>query len=106
MEDGRIPLETLERDAKGCVDGIHAKNLLHLELWTDSLSSRAISQRLTRGTGAKHLEAHTMWVQQVSKQNILQVHITPADKNQTDVLTNHVPRAVLDKLSESLELAP
>ena len=67
---------------KGCVECIHAKNLLegltgethNLEVWTDSSSARAISQRLGPGRRAKQFGVWTMWVQQVSTQCILTVN--------------------------------
>ena len=129
-EGWRVPIETLEThattslssteaDAKairtGCVEGSCAKNLLeeltgethNLDFWTDSWSAGAISQRLEPRRRAKHLDVQTKWVQQMPKQDILKAHKVAGEANASDVLTTHVPRAVLravlDKLSGSLE---
>ena len=44
-----------------------------------------------------------MLAQSVSKQDILKVRKIPRDEHEADVLEKHVPRAILDKLGDSLE---
>ena len=58
----------------------------NLELWTDGSRARAISKRVGLGRRAKHPEVHT----------------NRRDEHEADVLTNHVQRAVLDKLRYSV----
>ena len=69
---------------------------------TDSSRVRAISHRLGPGRRATHLEVQTVWVQQLSTQDILKVHNVDGGENEAEVSTEHVPRAVLDKLSAAL----
>ena len=93
-EDWRVYTETLERDSsislrsaeaearerdeEGCVEGTPNK----LERCTDGPSARAISQRLGSGRRAKHLEAQTMWVQQMSNQNNPKVHKVAGEEHE------------------------
>ena len=107
-----VSLFLAESEAKalttGCIEALYVKNLLEhqtarpfkIELWTDSSSAKAIMQRLGPGSRAKHLEVQTMWFQQLAKMG----HISPNKlntlENVADLLTKHVPRAVLDKLVE------
>ena len=87
---------------KRCVEGLESKNLLEgrtgvykLEIWKNSLSARAIPQSPGPGRGFKHLGVQAMWVQQLSKQDILIVHQVA-----TDVLMEHVPAVIRDRMIE------
>ena len=92
---------------KGCVEALYVKHLLEqqtarpfkVEVWTDSSSAKAIMQRLGPGRRAKHLEVHTMWVQQLNKIGLISLNKLNTLENVADLLTKHVPRAVLDKLA-------
>ena len=92
---------------KGCTEALCVKHLLEhqtarpfkIELWTDSSSAKAIMQRLGPGRRAKHLEVQTMWVQQLNKIGLISLNKLNTQENVADLLTKHVPRAVLDKLA-------
>ena len=56
-------------------------------------------QRLGPGCRAKHLEVQTLWVQQLVKIGVVSLNKVDTLENVADVLTKHVPRAVLDKLA-------
>ena len=102
-----ISLNSAEAGAKaiaqGCVEGVYAKNLLEgptcevsqLEIRTDCSSPRAMSQGLVTRRRAKHLVVQTIWVQQMSKQDIL-----PSEEHEADVLTDHVSRTIWDRMNE------
>ena len=55
-------------------------------------------QRLGPGRRAKHLEVQTLWVQQLAKIGFISVNKLNT-RHVADLLTKHVPRAVLDKLA-------
>ena len=42
-----------------------------------------------------------MWVQQMSKLDILKVHKVASEETEADVPTKHVSKAILDMMSES-----
>ena len=56
-------------------------------------------QRLGPGRRAKHLEVQTLWVQQLAKIGIISLNNSDTTENVADLLTKHVPRAVLDMLA-------
>ena len=56
-------------------------------------------ERLGPGRGAKHLEVQALWVQQQAKIGLISLNKLDALEIVADVLTKHVPRAVLDKLA-------
>ena len=70
-----------------------------IAIGTDSSSAKAIMQRLEPGRGAKHLEIHTLRVQQLVKIGLVSFNKVDSLENVADVLLKHVPRAVLDKLA-------
>ena len=70
-----------------------------IEVWTDSSSAKVIVQRLGLRRRAKHLEVPTLWVQQLEKIGLISLNKLDTLENVADVLTKHVPRAVLDKLA-------
>ena len=70
-----------------------------IEVWTDSSSAKAIIQRLGPGRREKHLEVQTMWVQQLARIGLISLNKLNTLENVADLLTKHVPRAVLDKLA-------
>ena len=92
---------------KGCIEALYVKHLpehktarpCKIEVWTDSSSAKAIMQRLGPGRRAKHLEVQTMWVQQLNKMGLISLNRLGTLENEADLLTKHVPRAVLDKLA-------
>ena len=92
---------------KGCVEGSYMKHLLEhqiarpfkIEVWTDGSSAKAIMRRLGPGRRAKHLEVQTLWVQQLAKIGLISLNKVDTLENVADVMTKHVPRAVLDKLA-------
>ena len=104
-----VSLSSAESEAKaitkGCIEAL--KHLLEhqtartfkIEVWTDSSSAKAITQRLGQGRRAKHLEVQTMWVQQLNKLGLISLNMLGTLENVADLLTKHVPRAVLDKLA-------
>ena len=106
-----MSLSSAESEAKaitkGCIEALYVKHFLEhqtartfkIEVWTDSGSAKAITQRLGPGRRAKHLEVQTMWVQQLNKLGLFSMNKLGALENVADLLTKHVPRAVLDKLA-------
>ena len=56
-------------------------------------------ERLGPGRRAKHLEVQTLWVRQLEKIGLISLNKLDTLENVADVLTKHVPRAVLDKLA-------
>ena len=106
-----VSLSSAESEAqaitKGCVEALYVRHLLEhqtarplkIEAWTDSSSAKAIMQRLGPGRRAKHLEVHTLWVQQLSKIGLFSLNKLNTLENGADLLTKHVPRAVLNKLA-------
>ena len=92
---------------KGCIEALYVKHLMEhqtarpfkIELWKDSSSAKAIMQRLGPGRRAKHLEVHTMWVQQLNKICLISLNKLGTLENVADLLTKYVPKAVLDKLA-------
>ena len=70
-----------------------------IAIGTDSSSAKAIMQRLEPGRRAKHLEIHTLRVQQLVKIGLVSFNKVDSLENVADVLLKHVPRAVLDKLA-------
>ena len=106
-----VSLSLAESDAKaitkGCIEALYVKHLLEhqmartfkIEVWTDSSSAQAIIQRLGPGRRAKHLEFQTMWVQQLNKLGLISMNKVGTLQNVADMMTEHVPRAVLDKVA-------
>ena len=104
-----ISLSSAESEAKaitkGCIEALYVKHLLEhqtarpFKIWTDSSSHKAIMQRLGPRRRAKHLELQTMWVQQLNKLGLISMNKLGTLENVADLLTKHVPRAVLDKLA-------
>ena len=104
-------LSSAESEAKAitkvCVEALYVKHLLEhqtartfkIEVWTDSSSAKAIIQRLGPGRRAKHLEVQTMWVQQLNKLGLISMNKLGTLENVADMMTKHVPRGVLDKLT-------
>ena len=104
-----VSLSSAESEAKavtkGCIDALFVKLLLehqtarpfNIEVWTDSSSAETIMQRLGPGRRTKRLEVQTMWVQQLSKIGLISLNKMNTLENVADLLTKHVPRAVLDK---------
>ena len=96
---------------KGCIDALYVKHLLEhqtarpfkIEVWTDSSSAKAIIQLLGPGRRAKHLEVQTMWVQQLNKIGLVSLNKLGTLEDVADLLTKHVPRAVLDKLAGMMD---
>ena len=92
---------------KGCIEALYVKHLLEHQaartfkilVWTDSSSAKAIMERFGPGRRAKHLEVQTLWVQQLEKIGLISLNKLDTLENVADVLTKHVPRAVLDKLA-------
>ena len=70
-----------------------------IEVWKDSSSAKAIIERLAPGRRAKHLEVQTMWVQQLNKIGLVSLNKLNTLENVAELLTKHVPRAVLEKLA-------
>ena len=107
MTQATVSLSSAESEAKaitkGCTEALYVKHLLEqpfkIEVWTDSSSAKAIMQRLGPGRRAKHLEVQTMWVQQLNKIGLISLNKLNTLENVADLLTKHVPRAVLDKLA-------
>ena len=62
-------------------------------------SANPIMQRLGPGSRAKHLEVQTMWVQQLNKIGVISLNKLGTKENVADLLTQLVPRPVLDKLA-------
>ena len=106
-----VSLSSAESEAKaitkGCVEALYVKHLLEhqtarpfkIEVWTDGSSAKAIMQRVGPGRRAKHLEVQTLWVQQLEKICLISLNKLDTMENVADVLTEHVSRAVLDKLA-------
>ena len=106
-----VSLSSAESEAKaikkGCIEALHVKHLLEhqtarpfkIEVWTDSSSAKAFMQRLGRGRRTKHLDVQTMWVEQLTKIGLVSLNTLGTLENVADLLTKHVPRAVLDKLA-------
>ena len=106
-----VSLSSAESEAKeitkGCIEALYVKHVLEhqtarpfkIELWKDNNSAKAIMQRLGPGSRVKHLEVQTMWVQQLNKIGLISLNKLGTLENVADLLTKHVPRAVLDKLA-------
>ena len=104
-----MSLSSPESEAKAikkrCIEALYLKQLLEhqtarpfkIEVWTHSSSAKAIMQRLGPGRRAKHLQ--TLWVQQLAKIGLISLNKLNTLENVADLLTKHVPRAVLDKLA-------
>ena len=108
MQPHRYPQPSQRpRRSRSCIEALHVKHLLahqtarpfKIEVWTDSSSAKAIMQRLGPGRRAKHLEVQTLWVQQLNKIGLISLNKLNTLENVADMLTKHVPRAVLDKLA-------
>ena len=92
---------------KGCIAALYVKHLLEhqtaspfkIVVWPDSGSAKAVVQRLGPGRRAKHWEVQTLWVRQLVKFGLMSLTKVSTLENCADVLTKHVPRAVLDKLA-------
>ena len=90
---------------KGCIEALYVRHLLEhqtartfkIELWTDSSSAKAIIQRLGPGRRAKHLEVQTMRVQHLNEIGLISLNKLGTLGNVADLLTGHVPRALLEK---------
>ena len=106
-----VSLSSAESEAKaitkGCIEALYVKHLLEhqsarpfkVEVWTDGSSAKVMMQRLGPGRIAKHLEVQTMWVQQLNKIGLISLNKLKTLENVADLLANHVPRAVFDKLA-------
>ena len=106
-----VSLSSTESEAKtitkGCVEALCVKHLLEhqtarpfkIKIWTDSRSAKAIMERLGPGRRAKHLEAQTLRMQQLENIDFISLNKLDTLQNVADVLTKHVSRAVLDKMT-------
>ena len=104
-----VSLSSAESEAKamtkGCInEALFVKHLLEhqtarpykIVVWTDSSTAKAIMQRLGPGRRAKHLEVQSLWVQHLVTIGLISLNKVNTLENCADVLTKHVPRAVLD----------
>ena len=110
-DTGNCSLSSAEPEAKaitkGCIEALYVTHLLEhqtarpfkIEVWTDSSSAKAIMQRLGPERRAKHVEVQAMWFQQLAKIGLISLNRLNTLENVADLLTKHVPRAVLDKLA-------
>ena len=55
--------------------------------------------RLGPGRKSKHMEVQTLWVQQLVNQKIVSMFKIDTVSNPADVVTKHVPRGVMDRLT-------
>ena len=106
-----VSLSSAESEAKaitkGCIEALYVKHVLEhqtarpfkIEVWMDSSSAKAIMQRLGPARRAKHLELQTMQVQLLNKIGLISRNKLNTLENVADLLTKHVPRAALDKLT-------
>ena len=59
-------------------------------VWTDSSAASAISTRSGLGK-FRHLETHTLWVQEKVRTGAIAVRKVRAEVNPADLFTNHLP---------------
>ena len=71
-----------------------------LRLWTDSSAAIGICSR--QGLGKlRHIDTHTLWVQQAVRSRRLDIKKVLGEENPADLLTKHsLPKDRLDKLVE------
>jgi hypothetical protein len=74
---------------------------LRLRINTDSSAARSIGSR--KGAGkVRHLDVRELWIQERIARGDLTVRKVSGIENLADILTKHVPRAVLDKHMEKM----
>ena len=61
-----------------------------VRVWTDSSAALGISTRSGLGK-LRHLETHTLWVQEKVRTGAIQVRKVRGDVNPADVFTKHFP---------------
>ena len=69
---------------------------LKIKLWCDASAARAIAQRLGVGK-VKHIQTRYLWLQEKVDTKQLEIASIPSADNHSDVLTKHVPAAVLER---------
>ena len=74
-------------------------------VWTDS--SAAVGMCSRQGLGkVRHLDVQTMWVQQRVRNNDLDLHYVPGDKNPADIFTKpNIPHERMESLLRSMGCA-
>ena len=72
-----------------------------VRVWTDSSAALGISTRSGLGK-FRHLEAHTLWVQEKVRTGAIQVRKVRGDVNPADLFTKHFPSR--DKIAQLVKL--
>ena len=63
---------------------------LHITAWTDSSAALGIASRSGRGK-LRHLETHTLWLQEKARTGAICVKKVRGEVNPADLLTKHLP---------------
>ena len=93
---------------RGAGQGLGFQALLHdmglevpLRIWTDSSAAMGIAGR--QGLGKlRHLDTHTLWVQQAVRTGRFELRKVPGEQNPADLLTKHSQTA--ERLAKLVEL--
>ena len=64
-----------------------------VRVWTDSSAALGISSRSGLGK-LRHLETHTLWVQEKVRTGAIQVRKVRGDVNPADLFTKHLPSSI------------
>ena len=72
-----------------------------VRVWTDSSAALGISTRSGLGK-LRHLETHTLWVQEKVRTGAIQVRKVRGDVNPADIFTKHLPSR--DKVHQLVKL--
>ena len=72
-----------------------------VRVWTDSSAALGISTRSGLGK-LRHLETHTLWVQEKVRTGAIQVRKVRGDVNPADIFTKHLPSK--DKVHQLVKL--
>ena len=93
---------------KACGVGLGIRSLLrdlgrdsHVRVWTDSSAAIGVCSR--QGLGKlRHLDTHTLWVQQAVRRKDIELRKVDGTSNPADLFTKHLPSR--DKLLQLVEL--
>eukprot|EP00971_Amphidinium_carterae_P312693 6214830-Amphidinium_carterae.2 len=89
-----VSLSSAEAELKAIVKG-----RFKIEVWTDSSSAKAITQRLGPGKRARHIDVQNYWLQEQVKEGIVTMCKVRSEQNVADALTKYLPKGILDYLS-------
>ena len=85
---------------KSMMDEMHTGVSIHL--YTDSSAARGIAMRTGLGK-LRHIEVHTLWLQQKAKAGVFDVRKVNGKDNPADAMTKHLTESAMGKIMSQID---